>query len=100
MERPPEHLVKFYLMPQTWYSRLFAALLGALLFILLIFFFTLFLIVFAFLAVALTIYMLLFGRKPQQAASPNFIRVEYSLAHPAEDPENPDQPKKIPPPEE
>jgi predicted membrane protein len=91
MAKEPDLNVKFFIVPQTWYGRLFAAVAGALLFLLLIFFFTLFLIVFVLLAIVVTIYIFLFGRKFEKTTSPNIIQVEYFLASPEEEPKNPDE---------
>ncbi len=98
MVRVPDHQIKFYILPQTWYGRLLAAVVGAIFLLLLIFFFTLFLIIFALLAIFTTIYMFLFSRKSPETTSPNIIQVEYLLADPHEEPKKPDRPNQICPP--
>ncbi len=94
MVKEPIHHVKFFIVPQTWYGRLFAAVAGILLLLLLIFFFTLFLIIFALLAVVVTIYVFLFGRKIEKPTSSNIIRVEYFVANPQEESKNSNQQNK------
>ncbi len=98
MVRGPGHQIKFYFLPQTWYGRLLAAVLGVIFLSLLIFFFTLFLIIFALLAIFTTIYMSLFSRKSPKTTSPNIIQVEFLPADPHEEPKKPDRPNQICPP--
>lgn len=69
--------ITFYTLPQTWYGRLLAAVVGALLLLLAIFFFTFFIIIFVLSAVVMTIYVFLFGRKQEKTTTPNMIQVEY-----------------------
>jgi predicted membrane protein len=71
--------VRIYTLPQTWYGRLLAAVVGVLLLLLAIFFFTFFLIIFALAAIAMTIYVFLFGRKYEKTTSADMIQVEYFL---------------------
>jgi membrane protein implicated in regulation of membrane protease activity len=71
--------VRIYTLPQTWYGRLLAAVVGVLLIVLAIFFFTFFIIVFALLAIIMTIYVFLFGKKYEKAKSEDMIQVEYFL---------------------
>jgi uncharacterized membrane protein YdbT with pleckstrin-like domain len=69
--------IRFYTLPQTWYGRLLAAVVGVVLLLLAIFFFTFFIIVFALSAIIMTIYVFLFGKKYEKTASGNMIQVEY-----------------------
>lgn len=71
--------MRIYTLPQTWYGRLLAAVVGVLLLLLAIFFFTFFLIIFALAAIAMTIYVFLFGRKYEKTTSADMIQVEYFL---------------------
>jgi len=98
MAQDPNQIVKFYIMPQTWYGRLLAAVVGVLLLLVGIFFFTLFLIIFGILAIITTIYLFLFGRKPEKTTPMDIIQIEYLLANPQDEPRDLDQPKeKLPP---
>lgn len=98
MIQGPNRQVNFYIVPQTWYGRLIATVVGAVLFILLIFFFTFFLIIFGLIAIITTIYIFFFGRKPEKASSTDIIQVEYLLANPQDEAKVLDQHKeKIPP---
>ena len=69
--------VRIYTLPQTWYGRLLAAVVGVVLLLLAIFFFTFFIIVFALAAIITTIYVFLFGRKYEKTTSGDMIQVEY-----------------------
>ena len=71
--------VRIYTLPQTWYGRLLAAVVGVVLLLLAIFFFTFFIIVFALAAIITTIYVSLFGRKYGKTTTSNMIQVEYLL---------------------
>ena len=76
--------IRFYTLPQTWYGRLLAAVVGVVLLLLAIFFFTFFIIVFALSAIVMTIYVFLFGKKYEKTSSANMIQVEYILDDPPE----------------
>lgn len=98
MLKEPGQQVQFYIVSQTWYGRLLAAVVGVLLLLLFFFFFTLFVIIFGLLAIVGTIYMFLFGRNPEKTASTKIIQVEYFLANPREKPGDLDQrQEKFPP---
>ena len=71
--------VRIYTLPQTWYGRLLAAVVGVVLLLLAIFFFTFFIIIFALAAIITTIYVFLFGRKYEKSTSADMIQVEYFL---------------------
>ena len=74
--------VRIYTLPQTWYGRLLAAVVGVVLLLLAIFFFTFFIIVFALTAIVMTVYVFLFGKKYEETTSADMIRVEYFLDDP------------------
>ena len=85
--------ITIYTLPQTWYGRFLAAVVGALLFFLAIFFFTFFIIIFALLAIVATVYLFLFGRKQEKTTPSNIIQVEYFLSKHADNSDDLDQRK-------
>ena len=89
MQFNPNQKIKIYTLPQTWYGRLLATVVGALLLLLGIFFFTLFFVIFAILAIVFTIYISFSGRKPEKTASPNIIRIEYYHDNSEDEPSDP-----------
>jgi hypothetical protein len=89
MKCNPNPKIKIYTLPQTWYGRLLATVVGALVLLLGIFFFTLFLVIFALLAIVLTIYISFSGRRPEKTPSPNIIHIEYSLDNSKDEPSDP-----------
>jgi membrane protein implicated in regulation of membrane protease activity len=74
MPNGPQPRIKFYTLPQTWYGRLLGAVVGAVLLLLAIFFFTFFIIIFVVAAIAMTVYLSLFGRRYEEPTSPDTIR--------------------------
>lgn len=89
MQFNPNQKIRIYTLPQTWYGRLLATVVGALVLLLGIFFFTLFLVIFALLAIVFTIYISFAGRKPEKTMSPNIIRIEYSHDNNEDEPSDP-----------
>ena len=85
--------IRFYTLPQTWYGRLLAAMVGVVLLVLAIFFFTFFIIVFVLSAIVMTIYVFLFGKKYEKTTSTDMIQVEYILDDPQEESEAVDSQK-------
>jgi membrane protein implicated in regulation of membrane protease activity len=84
MSNGPQPKCQIYTLPQTWYGRLIGAVVGVVLLLLAIFFFTFFLIIFAMAAIAMTVYLSLFGRRYEGPPSPetfrpDIIRVENLL---------------------
>jgi len=85
--------IRIYTLPQTWYGRLLAAVVGVVLLLLAIFFFTFFIIIFAISAIVMTIYIFLFGKKYEKTTSANMIQVEYFLDDPQDESEVSDHKK-------
>jgi hypothetical protein len=100
MEKGPK--IRIYTLPQTWYGRLLATVVGVVLLVLGIFFFTIFLAIFALLIIVGSIYMFFSAPKPQEPTSPNVIQIEYShdnsLDEPSDPHQHPDQHKENSPP--
>ena len=74
MPQGPNPRLKIYTLPQTWYGRLLATVVGAVVLLLAIFFFTFFLIIFVVAAIVMTVYLSLFGRKYEEPAPPESFR--------------------------